>query len=85
MECFSHILILHAFHKYEGHSLMVKPFLDSDEHGLSAAKHPNRLSRVGVSLVGLLDRKGRVPRVEGIDILDGTPLIDMKPSVPSFD
>jgi tRNA-Thr(GGU) m(6)t(6)A37 methyltransferase TsaA len=82
---FSHIVILYFFHKSEGYSLIVKPFLDSHEHGLFATRHPNRPNPIGVSVVKLVGRKGRVLRVEGIDVLDGTPLIDIKPYVPGFD
>jgi tRNA-Thr(GGU) m(6)t(6)A37 methyltransferase TsaA len=85
LEGFSHIVILYLFHKSKGYSLTVKPFLDSDEHGLFATRHPNRPNAIGMSVVRLVERKGRVLRVKGIDVIDGTPLIDIKPYVPSFD
>lgn len=85
IEGFSHIIILYAFHKSKGYSLTVKPFLDSDKHGLFATRHPNRPNPIGVSVVRLIERNGRVLRVEGIGVLNGTPLIDIKPYVPSFD
>jgi tRNA-Thr(GGU) m(6)t(6)A37 methyltransferase TsaA len=78
-------VILYLFHKSEGHSLTVKPFLDSDEHGLFATRHPNRPNPIGMSVVRLVERKGRVLQVQDVDFLDGTPLIDIKPYVPSFD
>ncbi len=85
LEGFSHIVILYLFHKSEGYSPTVKPFLDSDEHGLFATRHPNRPNPIGMSVVRLVERKGRVLQVQDVDVLDGTPLIDMKPYVPSFD
>jgi tRNA (adenine37-N6)-methyltransferase len=85
LEGFSHIVILYLFHKSGRYSLRVKPFLDSDEHGIFATRHPNRPNPIGMSVVRLIERKGRVLRVKGIDVLDGTPLIDIKPYVPSFD
>ena len=85
LEGFSHIVILYLFHKSEGHSLTVKPFLDSDEHGLFAPRHPNRPNPIGMSVVRLVERKGRVLQVQDVDVLDGTPLIDIKPYVPNFD
>jgi tRNA-Thr(GGU) m(6)t(6)A37 methyltransferase TsaA len=85
LEGFSHIVILYLFHKSEGYSLTVKPFLDSDEHGLFATRHPNRPNPIGMSVVRLAERKGRVLQVQDVDVLDGTPLIDIKPYVPSPD
>jgi tRNA-Thr(GGU) m(6)t(6)A37 methyltransferase TsaA len=85
IDSFSHVMILYLFHKSEGYSLIVKPFLDSDKHGLFATRHHNRPNPIGMSLVRVVERKGRVLRVKGIDVLDGTPLVDIKPLVPSFD
>ena len=85
LEGFSHIVILYLFHKSGKYSLRVKPFLDSDEHGIFATRHPNRPNPIGMSVVRLIERKERVLRVKGIDVLDGTPLLDIKPYVPSFD
>ena len=85
LEGFSHIVILYLFHKSVGYSLTVKPFLDSDEHGLFATRHPNRPNPIGTSVVRLVERKGRVLQVKDVDVLDGTPLVDIKPYVPTFD
>ena len=84
LEGFSHIVILYPFHKSEGYSLTVKPFLDSDEHRLFATRHPNRPNPIGMSVVRLVERKGSILRMKGIDVLDGTPLIDMKLYVSSL-
>jgi len=85
IEGFSHIIILYFFHESRDYSLSVKPFLDSDRHGVFATRHPNRPNPIGISVVRLLERRGSILRVKGVDVLDGTPLIDIKPYVPSFD
>jgi tRNA-Thr(GGU) m(6)t(6)A37 methyltransferase TsaA len=85
IEGFSHIFLLYAFHCSSGYSLHVKPFLDDKEHGLFATRHPNRPNPIGLSLVKLLSRQDNRLTVEGIDTLDGTPLLDIKPFVTEFD
>jgi len=85
IEGFSHIILLYNFHKSEGYSLMVKPFLDDKLKGLFATRAPKRPNQIGLSVVRLLIREENVLFVEGIDALDGTPLIDIKPYVPNFE
>ncbi|HIC95637.1 TPA: tRNA (N6-threonylcarbamoyladenosine(37)-N6)-methyltransferase TrmO [Candidatus Bipolaricaulota bacterium] len=85
IEGFSHIIVLYLFHKSQGYSLLVKPFLDDKPHGLFATRYPERPNPIGISTVKLLEREGGVLKVLGIDVLDGTPLIDIKPHVPEFD
>jgi len=85
IEGFSHIILLYAFHQSEGYSLRVKPFLDDQLRGLFATRHPCRPNPIGISIVRLLARRGHVLEVEGVDMLDGTPLLDIKPYVPDFD
>jgi tRNA-Thr(GGU) m(6)t(6)A37 methyltransferase TsaA len=82
---FSHIILLYAFHLSLGYSLMVKPFLDDKEHGLFATRYPRRPNPIGISTVRLLSRQGNALTIEGVDVLDGTPLLDIKPYVPDFD
>lgn len=82
---FSHIIILYAFHCSSGYSLQVKPFLDDQEHGLFATRHPCRPNPIGLSIVRLLARHENTLDIEGVDVLDGTPLLDIKPYVPDFD
>jgi tRNA (Thr-GGU) A37 N-methylase len=65
--------------------LVRKPFLDDVPHGIFATRHPCRPNGIGISTVRLLGREGNVLRVSGIDVLDGTPLLDIKPYVPRFD
>ena len=85
IEALSHIYLLYAFHESDGYTLQVKPFLDDQEHGLFATRHPCRPNPLGISVVKLLSRKENSLTVEGIDTLDGTPLLDIKPYIPDFD
>ena len=85
IEALSHIYLLYAFHASSGYELQVKPFLDNQEHGIFATRYPYRPNPIGISIVKLLSRKENSLIVEGIDTLDGTPLLDIKPYVPDFD
>jgi tRNA (adenine37-N6)-methyltransferase len=85
LEGFSHIFLLYAFHESSGYSLLVKPFLDDALHGLFATRYPARPNPIGLSVVRLLGRQDNLLEVEGLDVLDGTPLLDIKPYVPDFD
>ncbi len=82
---FSHIILLYAFHRSAGYALTVKPFLDEKEHGLFATRYPYRPNPIGLSIVKFLFRQDHALTVEGVDVLDGTPLLDIKPYVPEFD
>lgn len=85
LEGFSHIYLLYYFHQSSGYSLLVKPFLDETLHGLFATRHPCRPNPLGFSIVHLLARQGNILQFEGADMLDGTPLLDIKPYLPEFD
>ena len=85
LEGFSHIILLYAFHQSEGYALRVKPFLDDQLRGLFATRHPCRPNPIGLSIVRLLARRDNVLEIGGVDMLDGTPLLDIKPYVPDFD
>lgn len=86
LDGFSHVFLLYFFHQAEpGYDLAVTPFLDDKPKGLFATRYPRRPNPIGLSVVRLLRREGSVLHVEGIDVLDGTPLLDVKPYVPSFD
>jgi tRNA-Thr(GGU) m(6)t(6)A37 methyltransferase TsaA len=85
LEGFSHIYLLYAFHLSEGYTLKVQPFLDDELHGLFATRHPCRPNPIGLSVVRLLARQDNILDIEGVDVLDGTPLLDIKPYVPDFD
>jgi tRNA-Thr(GGU) m(6)t(6)A37 methyltransferase TsaA len=86
LDGFSHIFLLYYFHNAApGFELSVTPFLDDDPKGLFATRYPRRPNPIGLSVVRLVRREGRVLHVDGIDVLDGTPLLDIKPYVPPFD
>jgi len=81
---FSHLILIFRFHKSRGYKLLVKPFLDTKLHGLFSTRAPRRPNQIGISVVKLLHRRGNTLTVKGIDVLDKTPLIDIKPYVPEF-
>jgi tRNA-Thr(GGU) m(6)t(6)A37 methyltransferase TsaA len=85
LDGFSHIFLLYVFHRSQGYTLKVKPFLDDNLRGLFATRHPCRPNPIGLSVVRLLARSENLLDVEGVDVLDGTPLLDIKPYVPDFD
>ena len=81
---FSHLILIFKFHKSKGCKLLVKPFLDNKIHGLFSTRAPRRPNQIGISVVKLLNKKGNILRVKGIDVIDKTPLLDIKPYVPEF-
>ena len=85
LDGFSHIILLYLFHQSNGYTLHVKPFLDHRERGLFATRYPARPNPIGLSIVRLMFVQENLLTVEGIDVLDGTPLLDIKPYVPDFD
>jgi len=85
LEGFSHIILIYQFHRSQGFDLIVKPFLDDHKRGLFSTRAPRRPNPIGLSVVQLVKREGNRIKVLGIDVLDGTPLIDIKPFVPAFD
>ncbi len=82
---FSHLILLYHFHESEGYSLEVQPFLDDRLRGLFASRAPLRPNPIGLSVVRLVAVEGNVLHIEDVDILDGTPLLDIKPYIPEFD
>ena len=82
---FSHIILLYVFHQSEGYNLHVQPFLDDQLHGLFATRYPYRPNPIGLSIVQLLACHENILDIAGVDVLDGTPLLDIKPYVPDFD
>jgi tRNA (adenine37-N6)-methyltransferase len=86
IEDFSHIYLLYGFHLAELEaSLKVQPFLDDQLHGIFATRYPCRPNPLGLSVVQLIERKGDILRFKGADMLDETPLFDIKPYIPEFD
>ncbi|MFH1624273.1 MAG: tRNA (N6-threonylcarbamoyladenosine(37)-N6)-methyltransferase TrmO [Pseudomonadota bacterium] len=85
LDGFSHIILLYHFHESRGFKLRVVPFMDSELRGVFATRAPKRPNPVGLSVVKLVKIKGRILHIENVDVLDGTPLLDIKPYVPEFD
>ena len=85
IEGFSHIILIYHFHLANPGKLIVKPFLDNEEHGVFATRAPSRPNPIGISVVRLLHVENNILYVEDVDIVDGTPLLDIKPYVPEFD
>jgi tRNA (adenine37-N6)-methyltransferase len=85
LEGFSHIYLVYHFHRASRTELRVIPYMDTVERGVFATRSPLRPSHIGMSIVELLSVSGNVLEVRGVDVLDGTPLIDIKPYVPQFD
>ena len=85
LEGFSHIYLIYSLHRASAAKLLVKPFLDDVEHGVFATRAPCRPNAIGLSIVQLVRREGNVLYVDGLDVLDGTPLLDIKPYTARFD
>lgn len=82
---FSHMYLLYFFHLSEGYSLKVTPFLDTRPRGLFATRAPKRPNPIGLSVVKIRSVTGNTINIENVDIVDGTPLFDIKPYVPEMD
>jgi tRNA-Thr(GGU) m(6)t(6)A37 methyltransferase TsaA len=82
---FSHIHLLYWLHLSGPPALKVTPFLDDTPRGVFATRAPNRPNPLGLSVVRVVARRGRILVVDDLDVLDGTPLLDIKPYVERFD
>jgi len=85
VEGFSHIVLIYHFHLSRKSSLRVRPYLDSQMRGVFATRSPSRPNPIGISVVRLNRVEGPVLHIQDIDIVNGTPLLDIKPYVPEFD
>ena len=85
IEGFSRLMVFYHLHKSNGPLLIATPFLDTVPHGVFASRIPRRPNALGFSVVRLLSREGNILRIGDVDILDGTPVLDVKPYVPEFD
>jgi tRNA-Thr(GGU) m(6)t(6)A37 methyltransferase TsaA len=85
LDGFSYIVLLYYLHKSQGYDLRLVPFMDTEERGLFATRAPRRPNPIGLSVVRLKRVEGSTVYIENLDILDGTPLLDIKPYVPDFD
>jgi tRNA (adenine37-N6)-methyltransferase len=85
LEGFSHIILLYHLNLVKGYSLRVKPFLDQNLHGVFATRAPSRPNPIGLSTVRLTKIQNNTLHIEEVDIVDNTPLLDIKPYIPQFD
>ena len=85
VEGFSHLILIYHFHLSKESPLKVKPYMDNKMHGVFAMRGPSRPNSIGISIVRLVRVEGNILHIQDIDIVDGTPLLDIKPYVPEFD
>jgi len=82
---FTRLILIYALHKCQGSALVVNPFLDPTPRGVFATRSPRRPNAIGLSVVKLVGVTDNKLSIEDVDMLDGTPLLDIKPYVPDFD
>ncbi len=85
LDGFSHVILLYHFHRVQEMKLTVTPFMDSVPRGVFSTRAPKRPNPIGLSVVRLLRVEANVLHIENVDVIDGTPLLDVKPYVPDFD
>lgn len=85
LDGFSHIILVYHFHLSNGYQLQVKPFLDENLRGVFATRAPRRPNNIGISAVKLVKVERNTLYIENVDIINGTPLLDIKPLIPDFD
>lgn len=81
---FSHLIVLWVFDRVEGFELLASPPSDNQQHGVFATRSPMRPNPIGITIVELLHRDGRALHVRGVDMLDNTPILDVKPYLSSI-
>jgi tRNA-Thr(GGU) m(6)t(6)A37 methyltransferase TsaA len=85
IESFSYIILLYHFHLSKESALTARPYMDNETHGVFAMRGPSRPNPIGISVVCLVKVEGNILHIRDVDIVDGTPLLDIKPYVPEFD
>lgn len=85
IEGFSHLILLYVFHESQGYDLVCKPYMEDTPHGVFAIRAPRRPNPIGLSVVSLERREGPVLHLAEVDMLDKTPLLDIKPFSPHFE
>ncbi|BCR06154.1 tRNA (N6-threonylcarbamoyladenosine(37)-N6)-methyltransferase TrmO [Desulfuromonas versatilis] len=85
LDGFSHLFVIYHFHQVRQTQLTVTPFLDTRPHGVFATRAPKRPNPIGLSVVRLAGIEGNLLHIENLDMLEGTPVLDIKPFVPEFD
>ena len=85
LDKFSHLYLLYYFNRAKETKLKVKPYLEDELHGIFATRAPHRPNKIGISVVKLLKIEKNILHIEDVDILNGTPLLDIKPYIARFD
>jgi tRNA-Thr(GGU) m(6)t(6)A37 methyltransferase TsaA len=85
LDGFSHIILLYVFHKSKAYRLLCRPFLDNKERGLFSTRAPKRPNPIGLSVVELIKIEKNIITIGSPDVIDNTPLLDIKPYVDAFD
>ena len=85
LDGFSHIILLYHFHLSREFSPKVRPYMDDQTHGVFSTRAPSRPNPIGISVVRLIKIEKNILHIRDVDIIDGTPLLDIKPYVPEFD
>jgi tRNA-Thr(GGU) m(6)t(6)A37 methyltransferase TsaA len=85
LDGFSHVTLVYHLHRAREHRLIVTPYMEAEPRGVFATRAPSRPNPIGLSTVRLIAVRGNTLEIEGVDMLDGTPLLDIKPYVPEFD
>lgn len=85
LQDFSHVILIYQFHGIKEYSLEVTSLLDNKPHGIFSTRAPKRPNPIGISIVELIDIKDNILNIKNIDVLDGTPLLDIKPYISEFD
>ncbi len=78
-EGFSHLMVLFAFYKSKSYRLHIKPLLDKKLRGIFSTRSPHRPNPIGLTIVKVIERRGNILKVSGVDMIDGTPILDIKP------
>ncbi|MHA1786464.1 MAG: tRNA (N6-threonylcarbamoyladenosine(37)-N6)-methyltransferase TrmO [Candidatus Helarchaeota archaeon] len=84
LDGFSHVILIYHFHLAKACRLLVKPYMDDNFHGLFATRAPVRPNPIGISIVKLLRIEKNKLFIQNVDVIDNTPLLDIKPNVPQF-
>ncbi len=85
IEGFSHLIVIYVFHRSQGYELVCRPYMEDELHGVFTIRAPRRPNPIGFSVVRLRKREDRVLFLSEMDMLDGTPILDIKPFCPKFD
>jgi tRNA-Thr(GGU) m(6)t(6)A37 methyltransferase TsaA len=85
LDGFSHVILIYYFHRSKTAKLTAKPYMDTKIRGIFASRFPHRPNHIGLTLVEILNVSNGILKIRGVDMIDGTPLLDIKPYNPAFD